>query len=411
MNLGDLRELVGSLTNYSPGTPQYNADIDRLINNTLGNIFTMHAWSFAQKGTEVVAHGDVAVTGLTIAGVLVGSATPMFARWMEGQVFELDGFEYEIAQYVGTTVVALRTTYTGTAVTVGTVKQRYIDLPTDCVSILQVGSYQRLSTDLNRGRFVPLSRFEGDVYSLSLNDTGTPVAWLQADTITVRAPAQPPTLSSVGSPAWPAGDYDILVGYHPQNRYSPPCATVVTHTAGAAAVVPHLELPSTGVTSGYRRTVYVRGPGFNAYRVYLDDLTEQALSLDMTPPPALGTWEFNERMTEGGGTYQRIRMSPRQSADVTLTIRYIYRPALLLEDGDTPQLPEPDHHVIGECCLTEVYAKSDQRAQSEVYRRKATLSLARMEAQYLTMRPRRWVKGAWLSPAEGYFPTTTLSHI
>lgn len=399
MNLAELRTLVGNLTDYDPNTTAYNADIDRLINDTYLNLFSMHPWSFAEKEATVTAYADVVLDiGVTITSRTITSATNGFLDWMEGQLIELSGTEYEIVQVasVGTAYLKLPCTAATGTVLGATIKMRFVDLPEDCINLLQVGSYQKMPADQPRGRFMPLARYEGDQYGLSYSTTGTPTSYLHADTVTVRAPVTPPTLSTHIATAWPAGSYNILVGYHYQNRYSAAMSTVLTHVSdGVTAVVPRLIFASTGTGSGYKRSIYLRGPGYTAYRLYSDDLSEGVLAFNMDTPPDLGSWEFFTRMPETGGTYQRIRMFPRQSENLTLTIRYIYRPALLIEDGDTPQFPEPDHHVLSEMGLTEVYVKSDQLAQSEVYRRKAILSITRMENSYLTLRPRRWVKQGW----------------
>lgn len=418
MNLSELRELVGNIVDYDPNTTAYNAQVDRLINDTYLGLCAMHPWSWTQKEVQLTAHADVVSDeGIVFVGARsLSTVGDVFERWMEGQIVEIEGVEYTITQVDAGKTAWISPVYAGatdTGVTI-TIKQRFIDLPEDCVAVLQVGSYEILTGggDTNRGRFVPLSRYEGDAFALSYRETGVPVAWLMADPASVRAPVVfPPAVGGAATP-WTEGVYEYTFGFHYLNRYSAPCPTIGTFTSTGLPIGPRLQFTTTSQGSGYRRVTYIRPPGFGAFRRAVDDISEEAITqfITSTGDEPGSTFEFDPRAPENGGVYQRIRMSPRQSEDITLTIRYIARPPLLLEPGDTPVLPEPDHHALSEACLTEVYAKADQLPQSEVYRRKAILTIAAMEARYLSQRPRRWVKQGWAPGTTFLRPTTTLTH-
>lgn len=413
MNLSELRALVGNLADYDPNVSAYNAEIDRLLNSTYLELFALYPWSFAQREAQVWAYPDTSATdGVTTSGSKnVTTTGAFFEDWMEGQVLEIDGDEYEVAQVSSTTSAYLTRAYAGSSATGVSLKakHRYIDLPADCVSLLQVGVRERVAGDANTGRLVPLTRYEDERDLLSLAQTGTPTHWLPADGVTVRAPYTMPTLSTVVG-TWPAGDYEFKVGYRYQNRYSAPSSSTLTYTS-TGTTAPVLTLQNTGTGSGYKWVLYLRPPGYTAFRIVADDLAETGGAYSFSGPPD-GTWEFKTRAPENGGFTRRLRLWARQDTKTALTVRYLFRPALLVEDQDTPEFEEPFHKAIAEMALTDVCAKKANLPLSEVYRRKAGGTLGNMERRFLTEVPRRWVKGsAWGEWGARYAPAVTLTRV
>jgi len=417
MDLDQLRALVGNLADYDPNTTAYNAGIDRLINNTVGELFTLAPWSFAQREAQVKVHADaVATDGATTSASKNITTTAAFfdKEWMEGQVIEISGKEYEVTQVASTTSAYVKTAVDATATGVTfTVKHRYVDLPSDCVAVLQVGRYERLAGDDNEGRTIPLTRYEGDFHSLSLAQTGRPTHWLPYDGTSVRGPALSPTLSTVAGTAWAAGDYYFKVSHKYAYRYSAPQSADLIYTSdGVTAVQPRITLPNNGTGSGYRYAIWCKPPGYDAYRLFADDQAETGGTFTLTPGPlTIAAWQFQARMNENGGHYQRIRLYPRQDTDAEYTVRYVFRPALLIEAQDTPELPEPHHHVISEMALADLYARKDNLPQSRVYAQKAEKSIAHLRSLYLTETPKRWVKGGWSYWGDTFAPRYSLTHI
>lgn len=413
MNLADLRTLVGNLGEYDPNTSAYNAQVDRLINNTYGELFGMAPWTFAQKEVEITARPDVSnTTGIvTQNSKAITTVSAFFDDWMEGQVIEIATVEYEVAQVTSTTAAYLTIPYAAAngANVSFTVKHRYVDLPSDAISVIQVGQYEKATGNDNLGRIIPLARYEGDFYSLSYKQTGTPTYWLPSDAVLARPPAVTATLTTqVGT--WPAGTYEFRVGHNIQNRYSAPFPTSISYVA-TGATQPVLTFNNNVTGSGYRHVIYVKPPGYTAFRLFQDNIAAAGGAIVMATPPASDFWQ-NTRAPEGGGHYQRIRLFPRQDTSRTLTVRYLFRPSLLVEDQDQPELPEPYHHVVAEMAMTEVYARKDNLAQSEVYRRKALVGLEKLRQRFLTEIPRRMVKGSgWLDWNARYMPRVTLTHI
>ena len=76
-----------------------------------------------------------------------------------------------------------------------------------------------------------------------------------------------------------------------------------------------------------------------------------------------GTFVLSQRRFEYPEGYRMtLRLYPRQSEDYDLTIRYVYRPKRLVEDTDTPDLPQSHHIVLAYACLADVLAKHDNFA-------------------------------------------------
>ena len=75
-----------------------------------------------------------------------------------------------------------------------------------------------------------------------------------------------------------------------------------------------------------------------------------------------------------------------------MTVRYMYKPPRLVEDHDTPEFPNAHHLVLAYMALEQIYMKTDNLTQSNMYRMKADSEVVKMEKRYLTQAPKRWVK-------------------
>lgn len=417
MNLAEIRELAGNLADYDPNTIAYNASIDRLINNSLASLFALAPWSFSERVAKVTAHADATATdGVTTAtSKNITTVAAFFESWMEGQAIEISGKEYEITQVMSTT-----SAYVGVALTTSAsdvtflVKHRTIDLPTDVDTILNVTRTEYVTGGtVSPGSVPPLTRFDGDFWQLSLAETGLPVRWIPMDAVTTRAPASAPVLATAAGAAWPAGDYLFKVGHKYAGRYSQAHPTYVTFTSdGVTAVRPTITLPSNGTGSGYRYVIYCVPPGFRAYRIFSDDIAETGGTIALGAPPT-STWQWNARMTEAGGHTKRIMLHPRQDSTTEYSVRFRFRAAMLIEDQDTPEVPEPQHHVISEMVMVDLYARKDNIQQSRVYEKRVENTIGVLRALYLTESPSRCVKGSLTYGSVGslYPPNRTITHI
>jgi hypothetical protein len=153
---------------------------------------------------------------------------------------------------------------------------------------------------------------------------------------------------------------------------------------------------------GYARRFYIKNaattPQFDGvYQVG----TLKAVSASLSENIDFSQTEFengsfvlnNPRYTYTDGYVQRIRLYPRQSTDYELSVRYIYRPARLQEDTDTPDLPQSHHLVLAYGSLMDIFNKHDNAQMSRIYRAKYLEEIIKLEQRFLTQKPRRWVKG------------------
>ena len=410
MRLVDIRNLIKSITDYDPNTTDYDDELTRIINNVYTELFSEKPWSFAQKERTKLARADDTATNGTVADgdrdISTGSS--FFIGAMEGQVIEIQGKEYEIASVTSGTAAVLKTPLDGTTVSAAEtfkVKYRYLDLPVNTISVLQIGRRDTTDTPPSQpGRYTPLTRMEDEWYNISLDETGTPTDWIPYDTVSVQAPVHDMYPGAAGAPTpteyWEAGTYTFVYTLRYGNRFSAPSrAHVLTLPTAAKNLGVRFPKMLTAVgddRSGFKRQAWVKFDPYKAYRKIGDEVDSNTESVEVAGPGAeTGNWELGDRLNYHGGTYQRVRHYPRPSADTTVTIRFIFAPELLIEDTDAPQMPGGCHQYLAYKALVDVFSKHDNTAQAEVYRRKSELEILKMEQRYLTEISRRWVKSGY----------------
>ncbi len=399
MRLTDLIGLVKTVTDYDPSVETYNDEIRRLLNNALLELFAEKSWVFAQKEVTVTAHADVTGTVSVTAGSAVVTAMAFGDLWMDGQIIAIDEVEYDIA-WVDTvgSILYLRTAYAG--ITAGgvsaKVKERYIDLPQDTVSLLNISTRDRTGGTQPKdiGSFVPLTRYEDDWWGIPLDETGTSTHWVPHDDANVASPVAAPTAAlSAGPPNLTVGvTYSFVRTLKYGGRRSSPSPVATATPTGPLPGI-GITLPGTGLASGYFQELWMKFDPYDAYRL-TTTITGPSAVVPVIPIPTPGTdWQFNERLKRVDGNYQRVRLYPRQSTDTVLSIRYLYRPQLLMEETDAPEFPAAHHQYLAYKALSDVFVKHDNLPQHKIYLQKAEEEIIKMEQRYLTELSRRWVKG------------------
>jgi len=413
MNLDALVAMLGNRTDYAPGTDNYFEQVRDLINEAYLAFACGRAWTFAQREARVTAHADVTVTLSAVTSTKnIAAPASAFLAWMEGHIIEIDGEEYEITQVDSATSAWIDTAVSTSTGDTAIIKQRYVDLPEDCVDVLQVSQMARVSGESTEGRYAPLSRAEGEMNGYDLLRTGSPDRWIPADPAVVPAPVTAGTLSTTAGTAWTAGVYKFKVGYKYGERYSGPCHTELSHTAvSTSAVVPVITLPALDTGSGYKYVIYCKPPGYAAYRIYRDDIAETggATTLNTSPGTAWAA-PSRARMTEAGGVNQRIRLYPRQDADVELTIRYLRRAPQLLEKSDTPIIPAPHQRIAGHLALLPLLTKKTDNVARSLVESEVKSAILALERRYLTQGSRRWVRAGWGGWSDTMAQRRTLTH-
>ena len=168
MRLVDLRNMIANIVDYDPAVDTYRQQITNLINDAYYRLYTEKQFTFAQKETIVKAYKDVEVsvktTNPTVTAqlTLAIAVTPAPTHW-EGQVIEIDGVEYEIAWVENPNTLWLTTdnpSLTANTTYTAKVKFRYLDLPSDCVAIMNVAKRSMTLTPQEPGMFTAIARYE-----------------------------------------------------------------------------------------------------------------------------------------------------------------------------------------------------------------------------------------------------------
>jgi len=420
MNLGDLKRFVGNVVDYdATANPTYDQDLSQIITDAYERIYVEKPWTFAQKTVEITARPDV--TGLSI-GVTNGSYTITHSNTldstMDGATIELLGEEYTIAWVSSTSVAYLTEEYRGTTGTAAASKVifRDLDLPADCVSIMNVSHRTNEVTPEDPGMMAALTRYEDEFYNLPLGETGTPKFWLPVDPVYIAPPATPPILATRA--VTNKGERTIQVASaHEWNGRSSGLSPITTITLAANE---DIEWTPTTIPNqtGLFRTLYIRFPtdGFQAWYNFQDYTTTQR----SVSPPGGVTLQYdtstntgsvvtdrlpfqNPRFHYDGGMRERFRLHPRQEVEQEFTVRYLARPRPLLEDTDTPDIPAAHRLVIAYKALETLLMKTDAPAQSRLYAKRAEQEILAMERKYLITPARRIVKGNFTTPGSFRF--------
>ena len=420
MNLGDLKQYVSNVTDYdATANPTYDKELTQIISDAYERVYTEKPWLFAQKSVDIEAKPDV--TGLTI-GVSFGSATITHSSTldstMDGAIIELEGVEYIIAYVKDTSFAYLTEEYRGTtgSGTDSKVIFRYLDLPADCVSVMNVSHRTNAVTPSDPGMMVALTRYEDEFYNLPLGETGTPRYWLNQDPLYISSPSVAPVVATRAELLKGDRTIELAVAHEWGGRSSGLSPSLsVTLTANedidwTVGLIPN--------STGYQRVVYVRFPndGFKAWYKFADK-SGTPVSI---PPTGIGTLQLDTSTESGavntdklpfiaprfqgdGGMRERIRLHPRQAENTVFTVRYMARPRPLIEETDTPDIPAAHRIIIAYKALENLLMKADSPAQSQLYAKRSEQEILKMERRYLITPARRIVKGDFTTPGSFRF--------
>lgn len=404
-NLSDIRTFTLNNLDYSPTNSDFRAAIDGYINDQYFGIFTSKPYDFAQREVKIPVYADLTLSGTKAGGASTLITVPAgIPDWVEGQVLEVGGVEYEIVYKATATQILCEPALTSAiaASETITIKNRYIDLPFDCVSILNVMRRQLEITPQRVGRYVAVSRYEDEYYNLPLDEKNIPAYWIYADNAKLRAPRTVEATVIAG----PAGSGARVVEaaqafvyrganekYYRISGLSPAVSVSLTDAQKL-----EVKLQNTFLNEGWYRAVYFRSTENNLYHfrllgVFEPGFTTQTFNLtagelaDNTfAQPEYKLFRNNDGLTK------RIRLYPRQDEDYELTVRYVYRPDYLLEDADTPDLPSSAAMSIAFAVLEELSMMTDNTGRAGYYQAKKDQLIRELDTRHLTSPARRYIK-------------------
>ena len=408
MRLSEIRDYITNILDYDPANTTFDGQTDDIINDCLRRLFAEKPFLFAQKEAKVTAKKDVSVQVTSTGNTNILTTTDVFPTWIEGHIVEFGGDEFTVLFRLSDTTIYVDTTFVvGTPAGTAIFKMRYIDLPQDCTQVMQVAKRSLTITPVEPGRMIPLTRYEDEWWNLPLDEVNMPYYWVQFDDFNIVAPRKVAAAGYTVAAGQGVRTIEVAMTY----QYG----VGGTFRESAISKVTSLSLTDTqnlqitnenlGVDAFAYRKIYVRcsNEDLNVWRLVADatgnsttiapnisTVTNYDVSLTNLQSQ---TWEQNNpRYTYADGCTQRVRLYPRQDADYDLTVRYMYKPPRLVEDHDTPEFPNAHHLVLAYMALEQIYMKTDNLTQSNMYKMKADSEVVKMEKRYLTQAPKRWVK-------------------
>lgn len=431
--------MAGSILDYSPDVPSYRAELRRFINQAYKELFSNDVWLFAQREDHLTIYPDLSIEGLSIVIGADGNAQlqdplgrALFRPRMAGYIIEFTEsggpvaapFELQVRIVMDGNNLVLEdkngrdvsgASYAGTGMNV-TIKQRYIDMPLDCVDVLSV-TLRYPSQE--RQPFYNLTRWEDEAWMLNMDLVARPTNFVLAEDVIVPAPVITPVLNNLGAVANAvpvAGDWDVVYVHSLGERLSAPSpnSTMVSFSATDGMSVSGMQNNGSDDSTGLQKKVYVRSPDSDAfYEVQTPQVKESVTTTGSPNGLAISaSYQLSQyRMPEHEGIYKRIRMYPRQDEELTITVRYLGRPFRLLDDGDIPMFPPEYHQLLVFRCCEQLFIKHGNGPLAELYRERAEAVLARMQKRYKTTRSQMMVKGNFMQSTTMARPWRTLRHL
>ncbi len=408
MRLSEIRDYITNILDYDPANTTFDEQTDDIINDCYRRLFSEKPFLFAQKETKVTAYKDVSVNATPTGLTNIMTTTDVFPDWIEGHIVEFNDDEIIVLFRLNDTTIYVNKTFDAAA-SAGTAifKMRYIDLPQDCIQIMQVAKRSLTITPVEPGRMIPLTRYEDEWWNLPLDEVNMPYYWIQYDDYNIVAPRKVSASGYTTAAGQGVRTVEVAMTY----QYG----IGGTYRESALSKVVSLSLTDTqqlqianenlGINAFAYRKIYVRcaDEDLNVWRL-IPDITNNTTTIAPNISTAYNynvalsslqaqTWEQNNpRYTYADGCTQRIRLYPRQDADYDMTVRYMYKPPRLVEEHDAPEIPSAHHLVLAYMALEQIYMKTDNLTQSNMYRMKAESEVVKMERRYLTQAPKRWVK-------------------
>tara|TARA_Y100001973_G_C5208218_1_gene343287 strand:+ start:5649 stop:6959 length:1311 start_codon:yes stop_codon:yes gene_type:complete len=435
MNLGQIIDRCGNILDYSPALTSYRQEVRDIVNMVYLELFGERPFQFAQKTTKITAYPDAKPAGTAIT--LTGGSNDvicagLFATYMNGMILEVQGSttannngEYIIRHVSTTDRVYVENedgstpSFTADATTAGnanltlTVKHRYVDLPQDCIAPLAVGIRTPGSSASQPMDY--LTMYLDEAMNLDLDEVSRPTDFIHMSPVSVNGPPKAPTVASAGggSPV-PAGTYDAVYTIMVNGRESSASPVSAYVTLGVAAPLQSSDLLLTGANTGRVKKVYVRGPNSDAF-YYVAQVavgtTDTAGTIALaTNPHWLTDRNTYPKLPENDGLYTRLRMYPRQDAEYSLTVRYLFRPEKLLDESDIPVLPAANHIYLVYRTCQELFSKHNNMPQSQMYQLKADRELQNLMNRYLSQKTATYIKGAFRSGSLFQRPMPVLTH-
>ena len=434
MNLADLRAFVGNLLDWDPTNQTYTDQLTRLINDAQVRVLTDRPWEFSQReGISRVYTDQTISVGVTSgsASVTTGSAFPLSTNPVlpgsildgaECVITDSNGDEYtnEVAWVSATNALTFTSDYRGATGTYDAVfRMRPVWLPTTTLTLMNV---QDITDGLPRNQ-VALEQFTEDQWQYDRTMLGTPTAFIPHGPYRVPAPRVANGVATAVGVAQGVRTINVYMVNVAAPEYPTPSvyregvsggresalSAVATYSLTALQTLTFTPETIPNVSGLYRRYYFtcpeagiyapVRIAGAVGSGTANRDTISPAGAVTLTPDLSLSYLQSQTFQTRAikyvpsNGAYRCYRLYPHPSADSLMRIRYVRAPEQMLEDTDTPLIPEAHSQVIAYTALEQIATKLDNLPLAQTYLRKKDILLRGMEQRYLGSPPRRIVRG------------------
>ncbi len=443
MNLKEMRDYVANIMDYNPNVATYQQEVTNALNERYYSHFTDRPWEYSQKQIQLTAKADEAFTGcitqgtgkLVIPNAVKGTdfqhiGAEMYVEVIAGSgMTDSDKREYiiESVQYTGTDITLnvrkeehdpkyyslSKRLYTFVANQTNvslTIKHRKITMPKDCVEVLSLG-LRGLGNE-TRQPFYNCPKFLDEHLALDLDLVARPTDFIVVDPYSVPTPSRDAdyAIASVANTVDFAGAYQAAYAFYKGGviyghegitpdivllesapRYS---NQTQDRSPGDSIRIQSMEV--TDGSSGLQKRAYLKPPeSIHDHFLMVEEDIPEGTSFTVAAGIVIDPTTFTdaERLDEGHtGTYQRIRLYPRQSEDTRANIRYQYRPKKMENDNDQPEMPSDTHLYLCYITLVDLFSKHGNVGMAQMYENKAAKELLKIENRYLSQRSRLNIK-------------------
>ena len=490
-----MRNMVASIIDYDPDVQSYRDEINRYINETYRNWFCSRPYEFSQKTVDVFCMPDCSIpdtstiqgSNSTIRNNIEANATldktdsedvgfvQRFKHTHEGSIIivsnddevsnngtyiidkvDFGGNEVYVSKLSSTPQVD----WSGTASSVvsGSVQQRFMTLPSDCIDILSV-SIRNLeegvagSSTNALGNIYNLTRRRDTELNLRFDLVGTPTDFIvydgypehtiDIDQFTPRAGKDFNVNTTSHTPGWPQGTYEFKMSYvwrGVESKLSDPQELKIE----ASNTIPRFNTEDTTRQGfkGLRKKFYVRlksitgkdgstheekffrdlstvysktspNTGASQFNFFLidDDETTNAWPQATIQIDSTADLYRYARQEVNLGNKKRIRLYPRPGTQTPIEIRYIFTPQLLKDDYDKPACPDGTHRYLVYRTCEETFMKHNNPDMADYYRKKADKELLKIDNKYLTQRSAYYIKEGYIAGPLRVKPYQTLTKL
>ncbi len=447
MNLADLRAFVGNLLDWDPTNQTYTDQLTRLLNDAQVRVLTDRPWEFSQReGISRVYTDRTISVGVTSgsASVTTGSTFPLSTNpvlpgsILDGSeciITDSNGDEYtnDVAWVSATNALTFTSDFRGATGTYdATFRMRPVWLPTTTLTLMNV---QDITDGLPRNQ-VALGQFTEDQWQYDRTMLGTPTAFIPHGPVRVPAPRVTNGVATVAGVAQGVRTINVYMVNVSAPEYPTPSvyrdgvsggresalSQVATYNLTALQTLTFTPETLPNISGLYRRYYFtcpeagiyapVRIAGAVGSGTANRDTISPAGGVTLTPDLSLSYLQSQTfqtraiRYVPSNGVYRSFTLYPHPSADSDFRLRILHSPEQMVEDTDTPLVPESYSQVIAYAALEQVALKVDNAALAQVYARKRDILMRGMEQRFLGSPPRRIVRGgmagayppAWYGP-------------